>query len=455
MKSLLRCILSCGFFAGTSFLSADPVLLPNPVNILEQSPLSGSWFGCRPCKGSCGVDLSAQSVFDLLGNTAGGAATGGTCSGLLNLGLAADLNKVMGWEGATFKNTWLWIYGKDLSTKCIGNSLTASGIAGYPSFRCYELWLQQNLLHDVISLRGGMIPIDTEFMVSDTAGLFVNSTFGPPALFTMNVPNGGPTYPMATPGLRMALQPVSWLTLRSAFAQGNPFPQQDNKYGFDWNFGQAGGLLNINEAEAEWCKDASAKGLPGYAKAGFWFQTGQGPQGGEEQFHFGSPNSSAYNNGCYGIIDQKLYIVREKATASTEKDLGSGKNPVDSQGSACTCFPKGLSSFAGIGFSPDQSSIVGFYAEMGLTYTGLIPTRDADKLGVAFGYAQMGCQCRQSYEENGAPGCGFESVAELTYSMRLAPAIAIQPDLQYILHPGGTQQYGNALVVGFRAVVDF
>ena len=31
----------------------------------------------------------------------------------------------------------------------------------------------------------------------------------------------------------------------------------------------------------------------------------------------------------------------------------------------------------------------------------------------------------------------------------------IQPDLQYVLHPGGTRQYGNALVVGVRAVVDF
>jgi porin len=46
-------------------------------------------------------------------------------------------------------------------------------------------------------------------------------------------------------------------------------------------------------------------------------------------------------------------------------------------------------------------------------------------------------------------------VAELTYSIRLAPCVALQPDIQYVLHPGGTQQYGNALVVGFRAIVDF
>ena len=57
--------------------------------------------------------------------------------------------------------------------------------------------------------------------------------------------------------------------------------------------------------------------------------------------------------------------------------------------------------------------------------------------------------------DSGIPGASFEAVAELTYSIRVAPAIALQPDLQYILHPGGAQQYGNALVVGVRAVVNF
>ncbi len=450
-------VLFCGLLAMEG-LHADPIDLSNSFNILNQQRLAGEFLGCRPKAEMNGVVLALQSVSDMLGNTTGGESRGSTYSGLLNLGLAVDLQKAVGWEGASFKNTWLWLYGNDVSSKFIGNSLTASSIAGQPAFRCYELWLQQNLLHDAISLRGGLIPVDTEFMVSDTANLLVNSTFGPPPLFTMNMPNGGPTYPMATPGLRLALQPTSWLTIRSAFSQGNPFSQQDNKYGFDWNFGQAGGLLNINEAEADWCKDSASKGLPGYAKAGFWFQTGQGSQGSEQQFNFGSPSSSAYNNGFYGIIDQKLYVVRDKAAVSSDKNVVAGKDPVSAQGSpaaSCTCSSKGLSSFARIGFSPNQSSIVGFYTDMGLTYTGLIPTRDADKLGVAFGYARMGCQCRQSYQDNSAPGCGFESVAELTYSMRLAPAIAIQPDLQYIMHPGGTQQYGNALVVGMRAVVDF
>jgi len=460
MKNLATVLFLTWGILAVSSLEADPVELPNPYNILNQQRLAGEFLGYRPKAETNGVVLSVQSISDLLGNTTGGASTGTTYSGLINLGLAVDLQKAIGWEGASFKNTWLWLYGNNgnnLSASSVGNALNVSSIAGQPAFRCYELWFQQNAFHDVISLRGGLIPVDTEFMLSDTASLFVNSTFGAPALFTMNIPNAGPTYPMATPGLRLAVQPTSWLTLRTVFAQANPFEQTKNIHGFDWNLGSAGGLLNINEAEADWNKGASAKGLPGYAKLGFWFQRGQGQQQSDEPgYSFVSPDACSYNNGFYGIIDQKLYTP---SSTSPPKDGGkessSGKETKTAQEPPSTGTTKGLSSFARIGFSPNLSSIVGFYSDMGLVYTGLIPTRNADKLGLAFSYAQVGTQQLQNAARSTPSGASFEGVAELSYSIRLAPAIAIQPDLQYILHPGGTQQYGNALVVGVRAVVDF
>jgi porin len=236
--------------------------------------------------------------------------------------------------------------------------------------------------------------------------------------------------------------------------QGNPFQQQNNQHNFDWNFGKSGGLLNINEAAATWNKDATAKGLPGTAKVGFWFQTGQGPEAGnEESFSYGSPTAVASSSGFYGIIDQQLYRPPVKVA-----DACSSKNPVSTGKAAvpaCDCSGKGLSSFFQIGFDPQQVSVSSFYTSVGLVYTGLIPTRDADKLGISFAYARMSDYLQNKATEVGAQGASFEAVAELTYSIRLAPAIAIQPDLQYILHPGGTQQYGNALVVGARAVVDF
>ena len=240
MKRNFLSILLGSFVAGSALLHADPILLPDPFNVLNQSPLAADCFGCRPSMEKHGVDLTVQSVSDLFGNTTGGAATGTTYSGLLNIGLAADLQKSIGWEGASFKSTWCWIYGSggnNISSDYIDNAMTVSSIAAYPSFRCYELWLQQNAFNDIVSLRAGLLGLDTEFLVSDTALLFVNSTFGPPALFSMNMPNGGPTFPDTTPGVRLALQPNSWLTLRTAFSQANPFQQQVNQNGFDWNFG--------------------------------------------------------------------------------------------------------------------------------------------------------------------------------------------------------------------------
>jgi len=446
--------LACLLVSGRALLDADPVDIPDPINILNQQRLAGEFLGYRPKAETNGIVLSLQSISDVLGNTKGGERQGGTYSGLLNLGLAVDLQKAVGWEGASFKNTWLWLYGNDVSQKFTGNAFTSSTIAGQPGFLCYELWLQQNLFHDVVSFRGGLIPFDSEFMIADTAILFLNTAFGPMALITLNLPNGGPQYPAATPGLRLAFQPASWLTLRTAFMQGNPFQQQNNQHNFDWNFGKSGGLLNINEAAATWNKDATAKGLPGTAKVGFWFQTGQGPEAGnEESFSYGSPTAVASSSGFYGIIDQQLYRPPVKVA-----DACSSKNPVSTGKAAvpaCDCSGKGLSSFFQIGFDPQQVSVSSFYTSVGLVYTGLIPTRDADKLGISFAYARMSDYLQNKATEVGAQGASFEAVAELTYSIRLAPAIAIQPDLQYILHPGGTQQYGNALVVGARAVVDF
>ena len=441
-------------YASLSVLQADPIDLPNPYNLLNQPRLAGEFLGYRPKAETNGVVLSLQSVSDTLGNTTGGASQGGTYSGLLNLGLAVDLQKAVGWDGASFKNTWLWLYGNDVSTKYIGNALTASTIAGSPAFRCYELWFQQDFFHDVVSLRGGLIPFDTEFMISDTANLFLNTAFGPMALITLNLPNGGPQYPMATPGIRLALQPTSWLTLRTAFMQANPFGQVNNLHNFDWNFGPVGGLLNINEAAVTWNKDPGAKGLPGSAKVGCWFQTEEGQvSDGVPNLSYGSPVAVGYSSGFYGIIDQQLYTPSTKAT-----DTGSGKNPVFSGKDATPAndsSSKGLSAFVQVGCDPQEDNISSFYFSHGLVYTGLIPSRDADKLGLSFGYAQMSNYVQNKVTEAGVPGASFEGVAELTYSIRVAPAIAIQPDLQYILHPSGTQQYGNALVIGARAVVDF
>jgi porin len=431
------------FFAGAGLLfsftlKADITGLNDPVNILKQETLVGDPTGLRPLLANRGVDFTVQSVSDMLGNVSGGMARGGDYAGLVNMGLTADFDKAVGWRGASFKSTWLWLYGNNVSSQFAGNKMTSSGIYGTPTLRCYELWMQQNLFGDIFSLRAGQIALDTEFGIIGSESLFLNTTFGISTGISFNLPNGGPTYPNATPGVRLAIQPLSWLILRGALTQGNPFPQNENLNGFNWNLGSSGGLLSMNEAEISWGKDSASKILKGYLKAGFWIETASAP--GNSSIGSASGvvyTTGQYTTGFYTGFEQQLYRAPESGTSLSK----------DSE--------KGLNTFFQLDFSPQTWSPCSLYADSGLIYTGLIPGRDRDKAGIAFAYAQMGPLCRSIGVQNGLSGCGYELLTEFSYSIRLTPAVALEPDLQYIIHPGATQQYGNALVVGFRAVVDF
>lgn len=37
----------------------------------------------------------------------------------------------------------------------------------------------------------------------------------------------------------------------------------------------------------------------------------------------------------------------------------------------------------------------------------------------------------------------------------MTPWLAIQPDVQLLIHPGATRQFGNAFLLGLRATAEF
>src|SRR5437660_683999 len=65
---------------------------------------------------------------------------------------------------------------------------------------------------------------------------------------------------------------------------------------------------------------------------------------------------------------------------------------------------QGLGWFGRIAFEPQDRNFIGLYFDTGLTYKGLIPTRDADTLGFAFAYAQLSSGAQQAAINNGSVG---------------------------------------------------
>ncbi len=116
-------------------------------------------------------------------------------------------------------------------------------------------------------MRAGQLAADSEFILSQYGGLFVNATFGWPAITAANLPNGGPAYPTATPAVRVKVEPLEGLSILAAVFNGDPVgpggtkdPQRRDRSGFE--FRTTDPPLFIGEAAYTYNKGKGAAGLP-------------------------------------------------------------------------------------------------------------------------------------------------------------------------------------------------
>ena len=395
--------------------------------LFERETMTGEWLGGRPLLEDRGVSLFGSYTCEVWGNTTGGLKTGSVYTGLLEFGAEVDLEKLVDWSGGSVGTSWLWLSGRDASEDLVGNFLTISNIAGFNTLRMMELWFQQNFLEDKISLRLGNITADSEFLVSDFGGLFINAEFGWPALASMNMPGGGAAYPTGGLGARVELQPTDWMSFRSGVFLTNLIPQNINRAGFRWDLNAKQAVTWMNEVCFSHGTDEKCGVLPGFVKAGMWLQTGA-------EANPLNPSSNLPNTGFYLLADQLLIPERHE-----DGSIGD----------------EGLGSFAGIGFTPPNRNVVDFYLNAGLSYKGLLPGREADTCGISCGLASLSNGADGALREEGLTPQDAEMVLEATYQCVLAPCFFVQPDIQYIINPGATTAYAHALVLGARFSVVF
>src|SRR5262249_32643110 len=112
--------------------------------------------------------------------------------------------------------------------------------------------------------------------------------------------------------------------------------------------------------------------------------------------------------------------------------------------------------------SPDQSiSQMPVFATAGILVRGIFPSRPTDVggFGVAYGHFSEDLQDSQRRAQASDPSVGvqrYELALELTYRLRFrGDAVFFQPDLQYIIRPGGTGRIADAFVAGFQVGVNF
>jgi porin len=432
---------------------SEPPPTEEPPGFWQRDTLTGDWGGLRTALEAQGIAFTVKYTGEVFANVQGGIKRGATYDGLFLPELDVDLEKLIGWRGASFSVSMVQGHGPALSQGWVGNLLNVSNdVAIPPATRLYNLWLQQSLFDDVVSVRAGMMNVDAEFITTLTGALFMNGSFGWPGWLGIDLPGGGPAYPLSAPGIRVKLQPApQGFYLQSAVFSGDPTghsgsnsPSTSIPNGTLVSF--TGGAFIIAEAGYAVNQDKDAKGPPLAFKLGGWYHTSshfQDQRFDTQGISLASPASNGAPFNHHG--DWGVYAIADGTIAGA------------------------LSGFARIGAgTPNDSNLVTFYADAGLTYKGPIPARPDDTAGIAFAYARIGNNARrldqdvQVFTANPFfPVRDHEVVLEISYQAQVTPWMTLQPDLQRVFHPSGNvlnadgSTRKDALVLGLRSTLTF
>jgi porin len=435
-------------------------------DIARRSYLLGDMGGLRRWLSKYGLSLNLTETSEVLGNVSGGTRRGADYDGLTQLLLQMDTQRAFGWYGGTFNVSALQIHGRNLSADNLDTLQTASGIEADRSTRLWELWYQQKFLdEDRLDVKIGQQSLDQEFMVSDNAGLYVNTMFGWPMLPSADLPGGGPAYPLSALGVRVRARPTDSLTFLGGIFNGSPVsnntgdPQQRNASGT--NFPLDGGLLAIAEVQYEYPSLGSmvsadaAPPLSGVYKLGMWYDSENFADQEEDNAGLsladpasrGAPREYRGDYAFYGVMDQMIW-----------------SDPLDEDGDRNWNF------FARVMGTPlEDRNLIDFSMNAGFNMHEPIPHRGDDTFGVAMGYAKVGNRASDLDRQTGFfthsdyPVRTGETFIETTYQYQLTPWCQIQPDFQYVFNPGGGvpnptspgRRIKNEAVVGVRVNIAF
>jgi porin len=412
--------------------------------------------GLRSSLADRGISLGLTSYDEVLGNVTGGIHTGADYDGVLGFGLGVNTAKAFGWPGGIFNISGYELRGRDLSTDNLYTLQTASSFEALDTTRLWELWYQQSFTGGKADIKLGLQSIDQEFTISLQSQLFINTAGGFPVLPSLDLYAAGPTYPLSSLGLRLRVHPNdTWAVLSGVFQDnppGGPFYNDSQLRGSSrWggNFNLRTGALFITELQ--YALNPSA-GLPGIYKLGVWYDTGpfQSQLDDTMGLSLANPASNgvarliSHNFSLYGVIDQTIWHP----------------NPKDA---------RALGVFLRLMGAPGDRNLISFAANGGFTLKAPLPERDGDTLGLDFGLAHISASVAQLDQQETYYTGAFvpirtkETYVELTHQAQVTGWWVLQPDLQYVINPGGGlpnplkpgKPIGNELVVGIRSVVTF
>lgn len=408
-------------------------------NLWQREQLGGELAGVRPSLESVGLTLDVGYTLEALRVVDGGLRQTTSVLGDLDLQLSADLDQLLGWSGARAFFYGLGNHG-DRPSEAVGDFQGVSNIEAPSTLRLLEAWFEQDWMDGRASGLVGLYDVNSEFDVIPAAALFINSSHGIGAEFGGSGRNGPSIFPVTSLAARFKWRPSEWSYLHALVADGVPGdPRHPRRTSVRFDDGDGVllvgevGLFNLPSEDLRRRSHAGSLapserryGHFGKFALGLWGYTGEVDDLLRVDIN-GNPRQRSGSFGVYALAEQQVFYESEDAS-------------------------QGLSVFARAGLADEQVQAVGRYLGAGLVYRGIVPERGEDELGLAVAAARFGEEF-QAAAGGGSTWEDWEVAIELTYRAALTPWFSIQPDLQFVIHPGGDPQVDDALVLGLRGLI--
>jgi porin len=406
--------------------------------------LLGDWNHNRTRLNEAGVTFNFAYGSEIAHNTSGGSKNLTRYSDQWVLGTELDLQKLGDWNGTKLNIAITDRNGKSLSTDAnLGTFQPVQEVYGRgQTWRLTSLFVAQSLIGGRLNLKAGRISIGSDFAAFSCE--FQNLTFCG-------------SQPGHLVGRYWANRPVSvWAgvgkfnTTKETYVQLGIYQVNpryvDDRYnvhkGLYPNFprGTTGALIPLEFGFTPARVDIF-HGLPGSYKVGAWYNTSDSADLRTNANHqpLGTTSVGALqHDDAYGG-----YINFQQQITGT------------AGGSGATVF---LNATQADKFTAATDSQVA----IGVQYRGAFD-HPADVIGVALGFTHGNGRRADAQRVANAlhPNAatvvndGYETVGEVYYGWSPMRMIVLRPNLQYVVHPGGTGQNANALVIGLKTSITF
>lgn len=399
----------------------------------KEGHVTGDWGGARERLFASGVEVFGFYNSILNGNVSGGThPRHATYVDDAFVGFKFDLEKLAGWRGGLFVVSGINRNGDDLTTKYIGSIFsTQQSVGGQRPF-LYQVYLQQKLFDQRLRLKLGRFSASDDFNGSPLYGYSVNNGINGDirnVLFDTRFS----AYPFAVWSAVVLFDPAPEFNLKLGVFQTSDDMFENDDNGLNWGIEESDGYTAIAqfgwspqfwkrpvaliEGESESPQGAATKGYPGHYWIGFTYS----------EWDLYPRFGGGFEDRSYGFYVHADQMVYQEAPGSDQ----------------------GLTVFVASGYYPQtEIAIVPFQVNVGLNYQGLFAGRSRDHTMLHFIYGDLSREYAGSVRRPGGALADSEKVIEIAHRFQVTPWSYVQPDLQYIIDPGGTGDIPNALVIG-------